>query len=126
MGPGRATSRARSRAKMSARSFTRISALILIAAAGCHSSAPSAAANEPATLAAAASLRTVLPAMLKAFGGPEIAVTYGASGDLKRQVEHGAPVDAVLFASSAPVDSLIKAGLADSESRKVLATNQLV
>ncbi|HZS42342.1 MAG TPA: molybdate ABC transporter substrate-binding protein [Polyangia bacterium] len=111
---------------MSARSFIRISALALIAAAGCHSSAPGTASSEPITLAAAASLRSVLPSLAKAFGAPDMAITYGASGDLKRQVEHGAPVDAVLFASSAPVDALIKGGLADADSRKVLATNQLV
>jgi molybdate transport system substrate-binding protein len=111
---------------MSAPSFIRISALTLAAAAGCHSSAPGGATNEPLTLAAAASLRSVLPSLAKAFGAPDLPITYGASGDLKRQVEHGAPVDAVLFASAAPVDALIKSGLADADSRKVLATNQLI
>src|SRR5690349_7698512 len=46
---------------------------------------------------AAASLRSVLPELIDAFragrGAVEIAVTYGASGDLRKQVEAGAPLD---------------------------------
>jgi molybdate transport system substrate-binding protein len=81
-------------------------------------------------LAAAASLRGTLPDVISAFGasfpGTRVAATYGASGDLRKQVEGGAPIDGVLFASASPVDDLIKAGRADAASRRVLATNQLV
>lgn len=80
--------------------------------------------------AAAASLRSVLPELFKAYGarhpGLRLAATYGASGDLRKQVEGGAPIDGVIFASGKPVDELIAAGRVEPASRKVLATNQLV
>ncbi len=79
---------------------------------------------EAPTVAAAASLRTVVPALIEAWGG-DLRVTYGASGTLRRQVEAGAPIDAVLFASPAPVDSLVAQGLADPTTRAVAATNAL-
>lgn len=82
------------------------------------------------TLAAAASLRGVLPELARAYQathpGARVAATYGASGDLKKQVEGGAPLDAMIFASARPVDELVAAGRAEATSRVVLATNQLV
>ncbi len=82
------------------------------------------------TIAAASSLRHVMPALVAAYEarhpGVRVALTYGASGDLRRQVEGGAPIDAVVFASAGPVDSLVRAGLVAPGSRKVVATNQLV
>jgi molybdate transport system substrate-binding protein len=81
-------------------------------------------------LAVAASLRNVTPALISAYAakhpGAKIAATYGASGDLQKQVEGGAPIDGVLFASAKPVDALIEKGLADAKTRRVLATNTLV
>jgi molybdate transport system substrate-binding protein len=82
------------------------------------------------TLAAAASLRAVVPELASAFRaghpGPDLVATYGASGDLRKQVQGGAPIDAALFASAAPVDALLKSGHADPATRRVVATNQLV
>ena len=78
-----------------------------------------------ATVAAAASLRTVMPALLEAWGS-HATVTYGASGTLRRQVESGAPIDVVVFASATPVDDLIANGLAAASSRTRVATNELV
>ena len=81
-------------------------------------------------LAVAASLRHVMPELVRTFaendGGREIVVTYGGSGTLREQVEAGAPVDAVVFAGGPPVDQLIEAGYADAKSRRVVATNTLV
>lgn len=76
-------------------------------------------------VAAAASLRSVMPALLEGFG-TDMTVTYGGSGALRQQVEGGAPVDLVLFASAEPVDRLIQSGLADSETRRVIGRNTLV
>ena len=94
---------------------------------GCTKPAPPPA---EATLAAAASLRAVLPEIAKAYEaahpGERIVATYGASGDLKKQVEGGAPVDAVVFASDAPVADLVAEGRADAATRAVLATNAIV
>jgi molybdate transport system substrate-binding protein len=53
-------------------------------------------------------------------------VTYGASGTLRQQVEGGAPIDLVVFASAEPVDKLIQENLVDPKSRHVVARNRLV
>jgi molybdate transport system substrate-binding protein len=99
----------------------------LLLAAACTKSAPPPA---EAMLAAAASLRGVLPELAKAYEaghpGERVAATYGASGDLKKQVQGGAPVSAVVFASDAPVDQLVAEGRADGATRAVLATNAIV
>jgi molybdate transport system substrate-binding protein len=80
-------------------------------------------------IAAAMSLRQVLPVLISAFkeraGGGEIVVTYGASGDLRRQVEGGAPIDLVVFAAAADVDLLIEHGEI-AGSKRVVASNSLL
>lgn len=89
-----------------------------------------ARAEEVLTLGAAMSLRHVMPPLTRAFRaqdmGAEIHVSYGASGDLRRQVEGGAPIDAVVFADAVSVDTLIAGGHADATSRRVVATNTLI
>lgn len=102
-------------------------ALCALCVAGC-SREP--AGREEIVLAAAASLRSVLPELIRTYEGKHqgvrVTATYGASGDLKKQVEGGAPIDAVIFASGKPVDELIRDHHADAESRVVLAQNRLV
>ncbi len=91
---------------------------------------PSGEAVEEPIVAAAASLRRVLPPILEAYQSsaeaPTIRITYGASGLLRRQVEAGAPIDAVVFAADWLVDSLIRDGLVDGSSRRLVAENELV
>jgi molybdate transport system substrate-binding protein len=94
--------------------------LVVLLGGGCT------ATSEVPVIAAASSLRAVVPALLEAWGGGELRVTYGASGTLRRQIEAGAPLDAMLFASPEPVDALIAAGLADPTTRRRAATNALV
>lgn len=93
---------------------------------GCRGQAP----KKEAMLAVATSLRNAMPALISAYEathpGAKVHATYGASGDLQKQVEGGAPIDGVLFASAMPVDGLIEKGLADARTRRVLATNALV
>lgn len=99
-----------------------------LAAAACKPSADEAAPPAPpeATVAAATSLRNVLPALIARYGtAGKVSATYGASGDLRKQVEGGAPVDLVLFASRRPVEQLAEKGLVDGEPVR-LATNRLV
>lgn len=90
----------------------------------------SEAAGSEITIAAAASLRSVMPTIVQDYQAKhpttKVSVTYGASGDLRKQVEGGAPIDAVLFASAKPVDDLIEKGLADADTRAVIAHNQLI
>lgn len=103
-----------------------LAACATLALAACSKGAPS----REITIAAAASLRGVLPELARAYEashpGVRIAATYGASGDLRKQVEGGAPIDAVLFASAQPVDALVAAHRVDPATRRVVATNQLV
>lgn len=114
----------------SARSWSGICALLAILftlALGCKKEPPSAT---QVTLAVAASLRHVMPDLAKVYvekhPAVRVSATYGASGDLRKQVEGGAPLDAVIFASGKPVDDLIQAGRVEAASRRVLATNRLV
>ena len=107
----------------------RVTLVLALALSGCPAGEAAGDDGGP-TLAAAASLRHVVPALVAAYraahGGPPLTVTYGSSGSLQNQVEGGAPVDGVLFAAAAPVDSLIEQGLAEATSRRVLATNALL
>ena len=59
-------------------------------------------------LGAAASLSAVLPA---ALGDADVEVVYGGSGELAAQLRHGAPFDALLLASPAPLARTAGAGL---------------
>lgn len=80
-------------------------------------------------VATASSLRNVMPELERAFeaaGGPDLVINYGSSGVLRRQVQGGAPVDVVVFASPVEVDDLIGRGLLNQDSRTVLAFNDLV
>jgi molybdate transport system substrate-binding protein len=82
------------------------------------------------TIAAAASLRAVMPELARAFEathpGTHVVATFGASGDVKKQVEGGAPIDAVVLAAARPVDELAARGRVDPASMRVIATNELV
>jgi molybdate transport system substrate-binding protein len=108
---------------------------LALVAAGCPksnegSSRGDAAPPSEVILGVAASLRTVMPELItdygKAHAQPKLTATYGGSGDLRQQVQGGAPLDVVVFAASKPVDDLVKAGLADPATRRTIATNQLV
>jgi molybdate transport system substrate-binding protein len=86
-------------------------------------------AKQEVTIAAAMSLRGVMPELVRAYGASHttgaISVMYGASGDLETQVVAGAPVDAVVLAGARQVDELIAKGRATNETRAVVATNDL-
>lgn len=93
----------------------------------CDKASPSA---HDVTLVAAASLRGVLPALARSYEANHpnvhIVASYGASGDLQKQVEAGAPVDGVIFAAGKPVDALLANGKLEPGSRSVIAENQIV
>ncbi len=82
------------------------------------------------TLAAAASLRRVAPLLIAEFSKqhPHVKVraAFGASGDLRKRIQDGAPIDAVLLANAKPVDDLIASGHVLAATRKVVAGNGLV
>src|SRR5580704_9247242 len=92
---------------------------MLLTLGACKPGAPSAPGGGEVLVAAAASLRGVMPQIVEAYGkehgaSERFTVTFGASGDLRQQVVGGAPVDVVVFASGKPVDELIQAKLVDA------------
>ena len=95
-------------------------------AAGCKPERPGIVV----TVAAAASLRKVVPALIAAFAAEhpnvKIRAAFGASGDLRKRVQDGAPVDALLLANAKPVDDLVASGHVRAQSRAVVAGNELI
>lgn len=92
----------------------------------CQSKAP-----EPEiVIGAASSMRHVFPAIVKEFEkdhpNQRTTVTYGASGDLARQVEAGAGIDIVVFAGKQPLDKLVQSHHVDPTTTKIIARNELV
>lgn len=109
-----------------------VAVTLAAAAAGADdSSAPAKGSDtdDGIMVATAMSLRKVLPPIIDAFQqqspGAKVAATYGASGDLRRQVEGGAPIDAVVFASASDVDFLIERKQI-AGGKQVVASNVLV
>ena len=111
--------------------------LTLALAAGAASCRQGGASREAAhapsqelTVAAAASLRRVMPKLAEAWNRKHpqarLTFTYGGSGELRRQVEAGAPIDAVVFAHPAPVEALVQRGRVDAASTRDVARNTLV
>lgn len=80
-------------------------------------------------VAAAASLSDVMPELAASFERAhevDVALRFGASSTLARQIEEGAPADVLVSADPAWIDALIDGGLARGEDRQVIATNALV
>ena len=81
------------------------------------------------TLSVAVSLKDVTEELGRTFmaGHPGVAVRYnfGASGDLQKQIEAGAPVDVFLSAAPRQMDELEKQGLIVASTRRAFARNLL-
>ncbi len=87
-----------------------------------------ARAEGPLVLAASSltdALREVVESW-RAAGGAEVGLSFGASGDLARQIEQGAPADLFFSADEAQMDRLAKAGLLDLATRRDVLSNRLV
>jgi len=87
-----------------------------------------AAAREPVTVFAAASLKDVMDAQATAFrkaGGPEIRLSYAASSALARQIEAGAPADIFISADSDWMNHVEQRALVKAGTRRDLLTNHL-
>lgn len=90
---------------------------------------PALAQSAPVTVFAAASLSTALDAIAadwRATTGKALTLSYAASSALARQIEQGAPADAVLTADLDWMDWLAQRGLIVSQSRQTLLGNRLV
>ena len=82
-------------------------------------------AGGPLRVFAAASLTEVMQALTPRFEGVRIAANLGASSELARQIQDGAPADAFVSASPEWIDFLRNAGALEGEAA-VFARNQLV
>lgn len=81
-------------------------------------------------LSVAVSLKDAVEEIGRGFTAARPGVTlrynFGASGDLQKQIEAGAPVDGFLSAAQRQVDDLEKQGLIVPETRRAFARNVLV
>src|SRR5215813_5229646 len=91
--------------------------------------AAAAAQAQELTLSVAVSLKEATEDIGKSFmashPGVVLRYNFGASGDLQKQIEAGAPVDVFLSAAQRQMDELEKANLIVPASRRVFAKNVL-
>lgn len=91
--------------------------------------AASALGAEEMLVFAAASLTESLEEIGKAFEartGDRARFSFGASSDLARQIEAGAPADVFFSADTAKMDALERTGLVRREDRREFLSNRLV
>jgi molybdate transport system substrate-binding protein len=102
---------------------TMLIALLLFASAG-------AAAAQELTFSVAVSMKEATEDVGRLFmrRHPGVTLRYnlGASGDLQKQIEAGAPVDLFVSAATRQMDELEKRGLIVAATRKAFARNVLV
>lgn len=92
-------------------------------------SLPLSARAEDITVFAAASLKTALDTIAidwQAATGNHVAISYGGSPTLAKQIIEGAPADIFLSASTQWMDALAQAALIQPDSRRDLLGNTLV
>lgn len=81
-------------------------------------------------VAAAASLAPYCAAMGQSFeaqgSGVRVLFNFASSGQLRQQIEAGAPVDGFISASTRQMDMLERGGFIRESTREVLARNRLV
>jgi molybdate transport system substrate-binding protein len=101
---------------------------LMAALAGMLLAAGGAAAQD-VTLSVAVSLKDVTEELGRAFMSAHPGVTlhynFGASGDLQKQIEAGAPIDVFLSAGERQMDELAKRHLIVPASRRAFARNVL-
>ncbi len=87
-----------------------------------------AAAGE-VRVSVAVSLKEAVTEIAKGYteaGGEEVVLTFGASGQLARQITEGAKADVFIAAANKQVEELVKGGMAEAGTRQVVAGNRLV
>lgn len=106
----------------------------VLAVSGCGSRSDAPAGVDPServtiTVSAASTLKGAFEEIARAYmdsTGESVDLNFGASGELQRQIEAGAPVDVFASASHVQVDALIEGGIVSSEATAALADNELV
>lgn len=98
-----------------------VPAMLLLCAMPAESAARQGTRESEILISAAASLRDVMTSIGASFKrvnpGIELAFNYGASGQLRIQIENGAPVDVFISAADADMDVLEQKGLIDRSTR---------
>lgn len=105
------------------RSLTKIMVFACLCAANASTQA------QTLRVAAAADLQFAMNDLANGYekqSGVKILVTYGSSGNLRAQIENGAPFDLFFSADSAYPRQLVSKGLADPQSLYVYAYGRLV
>lgn len=105
--------------------FVLVCALLILV--GCQSQAPGE--NGELIVAAAANLTDVFPEIGQRFTsktGTPVVFSFGATADLARQIENGAPFDVFAAADTVNVDRLEHQGLLTPGSRALYARGRLV
>ena len=103
--------------------------LLALATTGALASYIAAATKPEILVFGAASLTESLQDLGKAFEektGDHVVFSFGASSDLQRQIEAGAPADVFFSADTAKMDNLEKAGFVTSTDRREFLSNRLV
>lgn len=90
---------------------------------------PAPAAAQELVLSVAVSMKEAVEELARGFapGRPGVVLrfNFGASGELQKQIEAGAPVDLFVSAAQRQMDELEKAGLIVPSSRRAFARNAL-
>jgi molybdate transport system substrate-binding protein len=91
---------------------------------------PPAAPAQELTLSVAISMKEAVEALGRSFASRQPGVTlhynFGASGDLQKQIEAGAPIDVFVSAATRQMDELEHKGLILADTRRAFARNVLV
>jgi molybdate transport system substrate-binding protein len=108
-----------------------IFSLIIASSLGCSRNAPDGnqAPSQEITVAAAANLTDAFAELGKEFTartGVRVTFSFGATADLARQIEHGAPFDVFAAADVEHVERLAGLGLVTPGTNKVYARGRLV
>jgi molybdate transport system substrate-binding protein len=107
--------------------------ILLMALAGAGPDGRIAAANRVSAddllVSAAASLTDAVTDIAREYerdSGMRVALNFGSSSGLARQIVNGAPVDVFLSADEVQMNTVARAGLLDAATRVDLLSNQLV
>ena len=108
-----------------------IAVLIILLGAGCQSPSPQShdKGSPELVVAAAANLTDVFPELGQRFTdntGIRVVFSFGATSDLSRQIENGAPFDVFAAADTVHIEKLEAQGLLTPGTRRLYARGRLV
>ena len=111
-------------------SWSRRARVALAVAAALAAGMATPAGAQELTLSVALSMKEAIEALGRSFAAsrPGVTLRYnlGASGDLQKQIEAGAPIDVFVSAATRQMDELEQKGLILRDTRRAFARNVLV